>query len=247
MSPKVVGVLPARLDSKRFYGKVIYNYRGKPLLYYLYSEFSKSKVIDRLIIATDHKKVKNVAESFGAEVMMTGKNLKCGTERTAEIANHVKADIYLNIQADVFGLKHTTLDRTIKEFKKDLKAEYGTLARRIEEDAELVSPDSVKVIINEKDNAGWFSRYPIPYLRHSLKKPRSEQHDYYYHIGVYLFKRGALKQFANWKRSENEKAESLEQLRILDNDKNIKVYLTRAKTVSVDSPQDLKKLKEVYK
>jgi len=212
----------------------------------LYSEFSKSKVIDKLIIATDSKKVQATAEEFGAEVVMTSKYLKCGTERVAEVASKVRGDIYLNIQADVFGLKYSSLDNALEKFKRDSPAEFGTLARKIEHDAELVNPDSVKVVLKEDKDAGWFSRYPIPYLRHSLEKPRVKQFDYYYHIGVYMFKRAALKQFAKWQPTPNEKTESLEQLRILENGKNIKVYLTKAKTVSVDSPRDIKKLKEVF-
>ena len=246
MAPRVVGVIPARLDSKRFFGKVIYSFRGHPLLYYLYSEFSKSKVIDKLIIATDNNRVKATAEKFGAEVVMTSKRLKCGSERVVEVAGKVRGDIYLNIQADVFGLKHQTLDKALAKFQKDKSAEFATLARKIESDRELMNSDAVKVVMQKDNNAGWFSRYPIPYLRESLKKPRVKQFDYYYHIGIYMFKAAALKQFANWTATPNEKAESLEQLRILDNGKRIKVYLTKAKTVSVDSPGDLKKLKKVF-
>lgn len=245
MSSKVVGVIPARLDSKRFHGKVIYSFRGRPLLYYLYSEFSKSKVINKLIVATDSNKIKDVAESFGAEVVMTSKKAKCGTERAAEVAQKVKAEIYLNIQADVFGLKYSALDIALKKFRKETKSQFATMARKIENDSELFNPDSVKVILKNDNNAGWFSRYPLPYLRHPLKKARANQFGYYYHIGVYMFRRAGLMQFAKWKATENEKAESLEQLRILDNGQNMKVYLTNGKTVSVDSPKDLKKLKGI--
>jgi len=245
MALKVVGVIPARLDSKRFYGKVLFNYRGKPLLQYLYAELSKSKAIDRLIIATDSKDVKKTAESFGAEVVVTSKKLRTGSDRVAEVMKSVAGDVFVNVQGDAFGLKYSLLDQSIKEFVKDHTLEYGTLARQITSDSELKSPDAVKVVMKDNGDAGWFSRSPIPFIRHTQKKPWSGQHRYYYHIGVYFFRRAALKQFTMWASTPNEKAESLEQLRILENGKNIRVFVTKMKTISVDSPKDIKKLRKV--
>lgn len=245
MAPKVVGVIPARLDSGRFYGKILFNYRGRPLLWYLYSELSKSKVMDRLIIATDNKKVEQVANDFGAEVMMTPRKMRTGSDRVAQVMKSVDGDIFVNVQGDAFGLKYSDLDLSIKKFVKDSSLEYGTLARRLDSDAELKSPDAVKVVIKKNGDAGWFSRSPLPYLRQTENKPQSKQFNYYYHIGVYFFRRAALQQFALWASTPNEKAESLEQLRILENGKNIRVFLTNMKTISVDSPKDVKKLRKV--
>jgi len=245
MAAKVVGVIPARLDSKRFYGKVLFNYRGKPLIQYLYEELSQSKVIDRLIIATDDKKIEQAAKSFNAEVIMTPKNMCTGSDRAAYVMKSVKADIFVNIQGDAFGVNHTQLDTVIRKFSADKSIEYGTMARKIANDKELFDHDAVKVVLKKNTDAAWFSRQPIPYIRHPKKSARTKQNDYYYHIGVYLFRRAALKQFSMWASGQCEKAESLEQLRILENGKNIRVFVTKMKTFSVDSPKDVKKLREL--
>ncbi|MEE8403776.1 MAG: 3-deoxy-manno-octulosonate cytidylyltransferase, partial [candidate division Zixibacteria bacterium] len=108
---------------------------------------------------------------------------------------------------------------------------------------ELKDPNSVKVVLKKNKEAGWFSRQPLPYLRRPLKKTLSSQADYYYHIGVYFYRREALREFAGWPQTSCEKAESLEQLRILENGRNIRVFLTKIKTVSIDSPADIYKLR----
>ena len=245
MALKVIGVIPARMHSKRFYGKVLFDYQGKPLIWYLYQELAKSKVMDRVVIATDNNKVRKTAEGFGAHVVMTTGKLQTGSDRVAQVMDSVEGDIFVNIQGDVFGLKSAALDTALGKFSSIPTLEYGTLARKIGTDKELNSPDSVKVVLKSNGDAGWFSRYPLPYIRCSSKKPISKHFNFYYHIGVYMFKSGALKEFAGWAQSPCEKAESLEQLRILENGKNIRVFLTNLKTVSVDSPKDVKNLKEV--
>lgn len=247
MAAKVVGVIPARLDSKRFYGKVLFNYRGKPLIQYLYEELSKSKVMDPVIIATDSDKVRLEAEKFGAEVVMTPKNMRTGSDRVAFAAKSVRGDVYVNVQGDALGLDHRDLDKAIKRFVVDSKSEYGTIARKIDNDSELNDHDAVKVVLKMNQTAGWFSRQPIPHLRHPKPGKFSKQHGFYYHIGVYFFKREALKRFASWATAVSEKAESLEQLRILENGRNIKVFITNMKTVSIDSPKDITKLGKVLK
>ena len=150
MAPKVIGVIPARMDSKRFHGKVLFNYRGKPLIWYLYEELSKSKVMDRVIIATDNNKVKKTAEAFGAQVVMTNKKLKTGSDRVAQVMDSVYGDIFVNIQGDIFGLKSAALDTAISKFASNPNLEYGTLARNIASEKELKSPDSVKVVLKNK-------------------------------------------------------------------------------------------------
>lgn len=245
MALKVIGVIPARMDSKRFYGKVLFNYRGKPLIWYLYEELLKSKVIDRVIIATDNIEVRKTAEAFGAQVVMTKGRHKTGSDRVAQVMDTIEGDVFVNIQGDIFGLETAALDNAISKFVSDPALEYGTLARRIGSERELNSPDSVKVVLKNNGDAGWFSRYPLPFVRNFSKKPDFRHFNFYYHIGVYMFRREALKKYAEWPQSPCEKAESLEQMRILENGKNIRVFMTSNKTISVDSAKDVKKLKEV--
>ena len=245
MRAKVMAVIPARLGSKRFNGKVLHPYKGKPLLFYVWQAVAKSRLIERLIIASDNSKILYAAEQFGAEVMSTSSRHKTGSDRLAEVAEKIKASLYVNIQADCFGLKATVLDRTITKILHTPSIEYATLARKIIKETDLFNPHKVKLVCSPEGNALWFSRYPIPYLQHYDKGQRFRQFPFLEHIGIYFFRRKALRQFTDWTRSDLEKAESLEQLRILANNKQIMTYKTSMKTVSVDSPADLKRIKSL--
>ncbi|HEX2896531.1 MAG TPA: 3-deoxy-manno-octulosonate cytidylyltransferase [candidate division Zixibacteria bacterium] len=245
MADKVIGVIPARLDSKRFYGKVLFNYRGKPLIQYLHAELTQAKEIDRLIIATDNAEVKRACEGFGAEVIMTPKKMRTGSDRVAEVMKSIDGGIFVNVQGDAFGLNYQGLDNAIRKFKSDSSLEYGTLARKLDSDTELNDSDAVKVVLKKNGDAGWFSRSPIPFMRNAGTKSWTLLNNYYYHIGVYFYRRKALKRFAQWTTGICEKAESLEQLRILENGGNIRVFMTNMKTISIDSPKDVKKLGKV--
>jgi 3-deoxy-manno-octulosonate cytidylyltransferase (CMP-KDO synthetase) len=231
------------MESERFYGKVLYPYEGQPLLYYLYNEVSKAKRVDRFVVATDSEEIEACARTIGAEVIRTNGKYKTGSDRVAAVMKKLPADLYINVQGDVLGLKATVLDKVVKSFSEDSRLQYGTLARKVRNDKELKDPNSVKVVLKKNKDAGWFSRQPLPYLQKALRASLSSQADYYYHIGVYFYRKQALKAFAGWRQSPNEKAESLEQLRILENGQNMRVFLTEMKTVSIDSPGDIKKLR----
>jgi 3-deoxy-manno-octulosonate cytidylyltransferase (CMP-KDO synthetase) len=139
------------------------------------------------------------------------------------------------------------LDRVIEKMKQDKKLHYATLAFRIDDDRDLFDPDLVKLVMNSEERALWFSRFPVPFLRSAEDNKRTKQFKFYGHIGVYFFRGPALKAFAGWHRTPCEKAESLEQLRVLENGGEMRVFTTRLKIVSVDSPKDLKKLDKIYK
>ena len=243
MSFKTVGVIPARMESKRFYGKVLYPYKGKPLLYYIYNEVSKAKRVDRFVVATDSQEIESEAREFGAEVIRTRGKYNTGSDRVAAVMQEIPADLYINVQADLFGLSCAVLDKVIRKLSPESNRKYSTLARKKRTARELNAHDAVKVCWKKSKEAGGFSRQPLPYLQSALKKTLSSQADYYYHIGVYFYRRQALKEFAGWQQTPCEKAESLEQLRILENGRNLQVFLTETKTVSIDSPADIYKLK----
>ncbi len=247
MGAKVVAVIPARLGSKRFSGKVIYPFRGRPLLYHVWKSAGKARTIDRLVIATDSAEVAGHAREFGAEVMMTSKRHKTGSDRTAEILGTLGGDIYVNVQADCLGLKASLLDRVIEDMKHSRTIRFATLARRILDDNELRNPNVVKLAMSDRGDAMWFSRSIIPHLQHPEPGPKSAQFPYLAHIGVYFFRAVALKAYGGWKRTRLEKAESLEQLRILENGGSIRVFMTKMKSVSVDTPEDLRKLEKILK
>lgn len=235
----VVAVIPARLKSQRFPGKVAYLHRGKPLLFYVWDRVRRSSLIDRVLIASDDSSVLRLAESFGADVVRTRKGHKTGSDRVAEVASREPGAIFVNVQADTFGLPPRLLDSVIAWMKKHPKERYATLARRIRTDRELQDLNTVKVVASADRYGLWFSRSVVPCLRDSDGRSLVDQQMYLKHIGVYFFRREGLTAFGRWKQSAAEKAESLEQLRILEHGGRIKLFETRAKLVTVDSPQDV--------
>jgi len=244
---RVIAVIPARLGSTRFPRKVLHLWHGKPLLSYLLKDLARSKVLDRLVVATDSREVEEVLGQYQIEVVRTSRRHRTGSDRVAEVMKKIGGEVFVNIQADNIGLTAPGLDRVIRLFLNERRCPMATLARRIEDDEELFDPNSVKLVVDAHDRALWFSRYPLPYLQGATKGKRWQQFRFLHHIGVYLFRAAALERFASWPRTELEKAESLEQLRILENHEKLKVFHTRMKAVSIDSPSDLKKLDRLYR
>lgn len=246
MSRRVVAVIPARLGSTRFPGKVLHPYHGRPLLYHFWKDLGASR-FDRLAIATDNPEIARAASEFGAEVIMTSRRHRTGSDRVAEAVKRLGGDIIVNIQADNFGLKGSVVAGAVKKMLAEPKTQFATLARTIKEDEQLFDPNVVKVITAPDGRALWFSRYPLPYLQKLKKGRRSAQFKFLEHLGVYIFRRAALEQFTRWKRGALEKAESLEQLRVLENGAIMRVYTTTAKTVGIDSPNDVKRIARIYR
>ena len=242
---RVVAVIPARMGSTRFEGKALYPYRGRPLLYYVWSRVVRASQVDRVLIATDSPRIRAAVEEFGAEVKMTSRRHRTGTDRVAEAVANVRADIVINVQGDTFGLKPAVLDRVIETMKADRSIDYATLARPITRDTDLYDTNVVKLVTSADGRALWFSRLPIPFLQHPGPDARTSAFKYSGHIGVYFFRRRALREFADWPRSSCEKAESLEQLRILEHGRGIRVFSTRANIISIDTPTDLKKIERL--
>ena len=239
---KVVAVIPARLESTRFAGKVLYPFKGRPLLYHVWRQVTKAKEVGQVWIATDSSEIARAAESFGADVLLTSRRPRTGSDRIAEAVADRSADIVINVQADCLGLRPTLLDRVVRQMRRDRSIRYATPARPIGSDRELFDPGVVKVVVDRNSQALWFSRFPLPFLQRPAPGPRSAQFSYLAHIGVYFFRRAGLEEFADWKQTRLEKAESLEQLRILENGGSISVFRTTARTISIDKPEDLKKI-----
>jgi 3-deoxy-manno-octulosonate cytidylyltransferase (CMP-KDO synthetase) len=205
----------------------------------------KAAEVDRVLVATDSPRIRAAAEEFGAEVKMTSRGHRTGTDRVAEAVENIRADIVINVQGDTFGLKPAVLDRVISSMRADRSIGYATLARPITRDTDLYDPNTVKLAASADGRALWFSRLPIPYLQHPGPAARTSAFNYLGHIGVYFFRRRALREFADWPRSSCEKAESLEQLRILEHGRCIRVFSTKANIISIDTPADLKKIEKL--
>ncbi len=246
MKNDILAVIPARYNSSRFPGKPLAELRGKSILEHLYHELSRSKLISRVAVATDSDIIKTSVEKFGGEAIMTSKRHRTGSDRSAEVAARLGAKIILNVQADHIGLKAADYDRVIKEMLADRAINHATFIKKIETESDLFDPNRVKVIFGKDNNAIWFSRYPLPYLQ-TIHGDRLATFDFYYHIGVYFYRRAALEKYASLPRSAHEKAESLEQLRILENGGRIRLYKVKRDMVSIDTPEDLKNAAKILK
>ncbi|PIZ13528.1 MAG: 3-deoxy-manno-octulosonate cytidylyltransferase [Elusimicrobia bacterium CG_4_10_14_0_8_um_filter_37_32] len=237
---KVIAVIPARYDSKRFPGKPIAKICGKPLIQWVWEKSRRVKSIDRTIIATDDKRIFNTAKSFGAEVMLTSKKCKSGTDRVAEIAKKIKCDIVVNIQGDEPLISPVTIEKTVKALMSDKSAVVSTPVCRFHTKDELNNPHTAKVVVDNNNHALYFSRSVIPRPLFTVRNLCLG--DFYKHIGIYVFRKNFLLKFVKLPASRLENIERLEQLRILENGYQIKTVLVNDDTIPVDRPCDIKKV-----
>jgi 3-deoxy-manno-octulosonate cytidylyltransferase (CMP-KDO synthetase) len=243
----VLAVIPARYGSTRFPGKALADINGKPMIQHVWERSLKSKLIDRLIVATDDKRIFDAVESFGGEAVMTSKKHKSGTDRIGEIVrwrnsesatDGAKYEIIVNIQGDEPLIDHRNIDKAIKPLLTDKKLNVSTLCVRIRNQDEIDNPNVVKVVFDKNGYALYFSRYPIPYNR-----DRDQRIEYYKHIGLYVYRKNYLLRFIKLKQSRLEKSEKLEQLRILENGEKIRVVVTDVDSINIDTIEDLERIK----
>lgn len=228
----VIGVIPARYASTRFPGKPLAQICGRPMIYWVYKGASESKLLSDVIVATDDDRIADACRAFGAHVEMTGENHASGTDRLGEIAEKIEADYYVNIQGDEPLIKGYALDSLIEAVTADA-APMGTLAFKCDDVERVREPGTVKVVMDAAGYALYFSRFPVPFPRNI------EAAIYYVHVGIYIYSRETLLQICRLPRTTLEKAESLEQLRALENGIRIKVVKTNYQPVGVDTPDDL--------
>jgi 3-deoxy-manno-octulosonate cytidylyltransferase (CMP-KDO synthetase) len=237
---KAVGIIPARWGSTRFPGKALHEIAGKPLLRHVWERCQRAKKLDRLIIATDDFRIAEAAFDWGAEVAMTSPNHASGTDRIAEVAAKLKQFAHIiNIQGDEPLIDPKLIDRLVGELQRDKKLAMITAAHPFADPGEAESPHQVKVVINQKGEALYFSRAAIPFNREAATRPQ-----YFRHQGIYGYRRDLLLRFVRWKTSPLECAESLEQLRALENSVRIHVLITKTGSPGVDTPEDAIALEE---
>ena len=228
---KAVGIIPARWGSTRFPGKALHLIAGKPLLRHVWERCRRAKKLDKLIIATDDFRIAEAAFDWGAEVAMTSPNHASGTDRIAEVAKKLKQFAHVvNVQGDEPLIDPKLIDRLVREMQRDKKLEMITAAHPFEDARDADSPHQVKVVLDQKGHALYFSRAAIP-ASGSL---------YFRHQGIYGYTRDLLLRFVRWKTSALERAESLEQLRALENGVRIRVVMTGSGSPGVDTPEDAK-------
>ncbi len=247
--PKIIGIIPARYSSKRLPGKPLIQIEGKPLVQRVYESAKKSSFLDRVIVATDSARISDVVYGFGGEAYLSLRRHPTGTDRVAEVVRNLNYDLVLNIQCDQPFLNPKMIDDLVTSMFKERNLWMGTLARKIEDPQKLKNPNVVKVVLDQKGFALYFSRFPIPYLRDLHHSPGFNKIDlkrspYYEHIGIYAFRKDFLLKFASWRETPLEKCEKLEQLRALENGYRIKVCVTKYQSFAIDSRSDLIILKD---
>jgi len=236
---KILGIIPARYASTRFPAKPLTDLGGQSMIKRVYTQAKKSKSLTHVVVATDHAAIANHVSDFGGNVCMTDENHVSGTDRCFEVVTKEKSmfDYVINIQGDEPFIAPEQIDLLASLF--DGNTELATLIKKLESQEQLMNPNVVKVVINKKMEAMYFSRSSIPYWRG--KEPDwVNQHSYYKHIGLYGYRTDILKEITSLKPSALEKAESLEQLRWLENGYKIKVAETQLETLGIDTPEDLK-------
>jgi 3-deoxy-manno-octulosonate cytidylyltransferase (CMP-KDO synthetase) len=230
---KAVGIIPARWDSTRFKGKPLHVIAGKPLLLHVWKRCLRARNMDSLIVATDDMRIANAAFDWGAEVALTSPSHRSGTDRVAEVAKKAKEFAYIiNIQGDEPLVDPRLIDRLVEKLQSDRKIDIVTAAHPFDNPAEASSPHQVKVVVDQSGRALYFSRAAIPFPR-SL--PRIK---YLRHQGIYGYRRELLLQFVKWNPTPLERAESLEQLRALENGVKVHVLVTKHGSPGVDTPED---------
>lgn len=242
---KVVGIIPARYGSKRFPGKPLVDIAGITMIQRVYQQSKKS--IKDVYVATDDKRIQETVLGFGGQVIMTSKKHTSGTDRLAEAIEIINKDleepfdVIVNIQGDEPFIYPEQIDTVIKCFKKK-RTQIATLAKHILNSEDIFNENKPKVIINHKKEAINFSRSPIPFFRGKKNADWVTAHKYYKHIGLYAYRLDILKEITQLKPSSLEIAESLEQLRWIENGYKIVVEETEFESIGIDTPKDLKRI-----
>lgn len=237
---RIVAVIPARYASSRFPGKPLALISGKPMVQYVYERVSKVSAITDVIVATDDQRIYDKVVEFGGKAVMTG-DCSCGSERVFEAIKNVDCDIVINVQGDEPLIKPEMIELLISAFK-DSSVEMATLKKRIEGSKNISDSNIAKVITDINNDAIMFSRSIIPYNRDNKEKVV-----YYKHIGLYGYTKSFLGLIVRLPQSSIEKAEQLEQMRVIENGYKIKVLETTLDSIGVDLPEHIQKIEEALK
>jgi 3-deoxy-manno-octulosonate cytidylyltransferase (CMP-KDO synthetase) len=245
----VVAIIPARYGSTRLPGKPLAMIGGKPMIQHVYQSAAKAKILDRVIVATDDRRIEAAVKNFGGEVMMTSPKHASGTDRLAEVARKLKADLLVNVQGDLPFIHVDTITLAVEPLRRNRSIPMGTVCTAIDDEAEWQNPNIVKVLKDRAGFAMYFTRAPIPYVRDQtvdlsggkLPARRKRRLWGYRHLGLYVYRRDFLLKFARLQPTVLERIESLEQLRALENGFQIYVAEVDERSVEVDTPDDLKR------
>ena len=239
---KAIAVIPARYASTRLPGKPLVALAGKPMIQHVWERVRRAEKLSGVVVATDDERIVRAVQEFGGDAVMTRADHRSGTERVAEVAARGDAAIYVNVQGDEPLIEPAAVDAAVQVLLDDETAQVGTLAVPIHNPKDVMDPNIVKVVLDFEDNALYFSRAPIPWVR-DAKNPVRARH--LKHLGLYVFRREALLEFPTFPHGELERVEQLEQLRWMENGYKIRVAEVEFDSVSVDVPEDVAKVEKL--
>jgi len=239
---QVVIVIPARYGSTRLPGKPLVSLAGKPMVQRVFERAKLAKTAGRVIVATDDERIVSKVQEFGGEARMTRVDHRTGTERIAEVAAHVDGQVFVNVQGDEPLLDPTAVDVAVTTLLEDPAAAIATVAVPIRTPADIMDPNVVKTVLDFDENALYFSRAPIPWVRDSAHKTHAR---HLKHLGLYVFQRDALLEYPTLPQGELERLEQLEQLRWMENGWKIRVAEVEYDALSVDVPEDVERVEKL--
>lgn len=242
---QILGIIPARYASTRFPGKPLVDIAGKSMIQRVFEQAKKCWQLSEVVVATDDDRIFEHVHSFGGKAAMTSATHQSGTDRCAEVAEkHPEYEVIINIQGDEPYIDPEQISTLIGCFN-NADTQLATLIKKVSNEQELHNTNSPKVIINKNSEAIYFSRSPLPHIRGQEPQNWLQHFTYFKHIGIYGYRADILKQITKLPVCPLEKAESLEQLRWVENGYKIKVAETEIETIAIDTPEDLKKLSEL--
>ena len=241
-TPNVIVVIPARYGSTRLPGKPLVQLAGQPMIQRVYARAKLARIVNRVIVATDDERIIKAVEAFGGEARMTRPDHRTGTERVAEVAAHETGDVFVNVQGDEPLLDPAAVDTAVGALLSDSATSVSTVATPIKLPADIMDPNVCKVVLDFDENALYFSRAPIPWVRDTAAKLQVR---HLKHLGLYVFRRDALLEYPTLPQGELERIEQLEQLRWLENGWKIRVAEVAHDAVSVDVPEDIARVEKL--
>ena len=239
----ILGIIPARFASTRFPGKPLVDIAGKSMIQRVYQQAKKCIHLTEVIVATDDTSIYDHVLNFGGIAVMTSSDHQSGTDRCAEVAlQHPQYNVIINIQGDEPYIDPEQISKVASCFN-NADTQLATLVKKIKNEQELFNVNSPKVVINKLSEAVYFSRSPLPHIRGQEQQDWLNHFTYFKHIGIYGYRADILQEITKLPVSSLEKAESLEQLRWIENGYRIKVAETELETYAIDTPEDLEKLR----
>jgi 3-deoxy-manno-octulosonate cytidylyltransferase (CMP-KDO synthetase) len=253
---QIVAVIPARFASTRLPGKALIEIAGRPMILHIVERTLSASHVSRVIVATDDERIEHAVRAAGFEAVMTSPDHTSGSDRLAEVArNLVGVDIIVNVQGDEPLISPLTIDRAVDSLLEDETAMVATTSERITDSKDVLSPNVVKVVVDQNGRAKYFSRSPIPFpraavLEHgTIERALDSQPDllgnFRKHTGLYVYRREFLIEYSSWPQSTLERIECLEQLRILERGFAINVVEVEDESIGVDTPEDLARVRAI--